>query len=302
VLLALSLFGCGSASVSPTPASPSEAPATPTVSQPATSTAIPDYVTEIRNAQYQLGATDALRVVSLKDGKFEQGTPGGADYVSVNVTDFVSAGDLNGDNKSEVVALVAENYGGSGVFTFLAVYADVNGTLAFETSALVDDRPSLKAMSVQNGEIFLDAVIHASDDPLCCPTLRINRHYRLVTGNQLDMTDYSTFTPDGRPRIITIEAPADGTEVYGSLQMRGRVSIAPFENNLAYRVYDTGGVELGSGSITVTATDLGGPGTFNQVVALGNILSGALVRVEVQDISAKDGSLLAMDSVELVVK
>jgi hypothetical protein len=32
------------------------------------------------------------------------------------------------------------------------------------------------------------------------------------------------------------------------------------------------------------------------------VLSGAVIRLEVQDISAADGSLLAMDSVELVVK
>jgi hypothetical protein len=35
---------------------------------------------------------------------------------------------------------------------------------------------------------------------------------------------------------------------------------------------------------------------------LGNILSGAVIKLEVQDVSAADGSLFAMDSVELVVK
>jgi len=52
----------------------------------------------------------------------------------------------------------------------------------------------------------------------------------------------------------------------------------------------------------VNAAELGGPGTFNAIVELGNILSGSVVRVEIQDISAADGSLFAMDSVELVVK
>ena len=60
-------------------------------------TALPEYVTRIRNAQYQLGATDALRIVQLADGKFEQGVAGGADYVAVTVTDLVAAGDLNND-------------------------------------------------------------------------------------------------------------------------------------------------------------------------------------------------------------
>ena len=84
------------------------------------------------------------------------------------------------DGKDEVAALVSENYGGTGVFVFLAVYADVNGTLTFQTSTMVDDRPQLNALSIENGEIFLDAVIHGPDEPMCCPTLRTTRHYRLV--------------------------------------------------------------------------------------------------------------------------
>jgi hypothetical protein len=168
---------------------------------------------------------------------------------------------------------------------------------------MVDDRPKLNALSVEeNGEIFLDAVIHSAEDPFCCPTLRMTRHYRLVTANHLDMTDYSTFTPDGKPRTITITTPTNDAESYSSVQFKGSVSIAPFENNLTYRIYDLVGVELSVGSITVTAPELGGPGTFDSIISLGNTLSGSVVRVEIQDISAADGSLFAMDSVELVVK
>jgi hypothetical protein len=167
---------------------------------------------------------------------------------------------------------------------------------------MVDDRPMLNALSIENGEIFLDAVIHSTEDPFCCPTWRTTRHYRLVTDNYLEMTDYTTFTPDGRPRTITITTPVNGTESYSSIQFKGSVAIAPFENNLTYKIYDLVGVELSIGSITVTAAELGGPGTFDSIIELGNILSGSVVRVEIQDISAADGSLFAMDSVELVVK
>jgi hypothetical protein len=130
----------------------------------------------------------------------------------------------------------------------------------------------------------------------------MTRHYQLVAPKQLDMTDYTTFTPAGEPRTITIESPENGTQVYRSVQVKGRVAVAPFENNLAYRIYDMGGVELASGSVHVSASELGGPGTFSSVISLGNILSGALIRFEIQDINVADGSLFAMDSVELVVK
>jgi hypothetical protein len=306
-LLAISLIGCRPATQSPTAApvisSPAGIEATFTPEIP---TAVSDHAALIRKEQYQLGLPDSLQVVQLTDGKFEQGTSGSADYIAVSVTDFVTVGDLNADGVDEFAALVSENYGGTGVFVFLAVYTEVNGTPTFFTSTIVDDRPQLNALSIEDSEIFLDATIHGVDEqgnpePMCCPMLRTARHYRLVN-DQLDMSDYTTFTPDGRPRTITISSPASGTEVFSSVQMRGSVAIAPFENNLTYSIKDVGGVELSRGAISVAAADPGAPGTFNATIPLGNILSSVVITIEVQDISAADGSLLAMDSVELVVK
>ena len=293
----LMLASCRSfASNSPTPNSAIEE-----TSLPETSTPAPDYVARLRNAEYQLGFVDGLRVVQLTDGKFEQGTPAGEDFVSVVMTDFTARGDLNGDGVDEYVTLIAENYGGSGVFVFLTVFSDVNGQPVYQTSAWVDDRPQVSDLSIDNGEIFLDVTIHGTDEPMCCPTLHTARHYQLIN-NQLDMVDYVTFTPEGRPRTIAIESPVNGSEVFKSVQIKGSVAIAPFENTLIYRIFDVGGVELAVGSITVSASDLGAPGTFDENILLGNILSGAVIRIEVQDVSAQDGSLFAMDSVELVVK
>ena len=86
------------------------------------------------------------------------------------------------------------------------------------------------------------------------------------------------------------------------MRIKGNVTIAPFENNLSYHIFDVGGVELSTGAVTITAKTPGGPGTFDSVIDLGGILTGAVIRIEVQDVSADDGSLLSMDSVELVVK
>src|SRR5215207_2810422 len=307
LLCAIFLSGCSSLSASPTLDTVTSSPAVTEATlatkspTPAAPTDAPDYVEKIRNAEYQLSLTDSRQIVQLVDGKYEMGAPGGADFVSVAITPFVARGDLTGDGENEYAALVAENYGGSGTFVFLAVFADVDGTPVFQTSTLVDDRPLLNQLSIEDNEIFLDALIHGFEEPMCCPTLRTTRHFRFIE-RQLDMTEYTTFTPDARPRTITITAPASGTETYSSIQVRGDVTIAPFENNLVYRIYDVSGIELSVGAISVTAADLGALGTFDTIISIGNALSGAVIRLEVQDISAADGSLLAMDSVELVVK
>jgi hypothetical protein len=210
-------------------------------------------------------------------------------------------GDIDGDGLNEAAAMVSENYGGTGVFVFLALYAERAGKPVFLTSVFLDDRPVLSDLRFETDGIFVSATTHGAEDPFCCPTLRNERHYKLIN-NQLELTDYTTFTPDGRPRSIVIEAPVQGAEVFSSVQIRGSVAIAPFENNLAYRIYDVGGVELSAGAVSVTAPDPGAPGTFETMINIGGLLSGSLIRLELQDVSAADGSLLAMDSVELVVK
>ncbi len=150
-------------------------------------------------------------------------------------------------------------------------------------------------------EVYLDAIIHGIEDPGCCPAFPTTRRYALVN-NQLRLTNYTTATPDGTKRIIEITSPVNGTESTGSVQVSGTVSIAPFENNLSYFIYDEVGNQLAAGPVTVTAPDLGAPGTFNESIALAGIPAGTTIYLEIQDVSAADGSLLALDAVKLLVK
>jgi hypothetical protein len=46
----------------------------------------------------------------------------------------------------------------------------------------VDDRPLIHSLSITDGEITLVATIHATEDPMCCPTMRVSKVYRLVGG------------------------------------------------------------------------------------------------------------------------
>lgn len=302
----LSLWAC-SVLVTPIADQAAPEPATPTTAfpTPVQPTPLPDMPGispgQVRNSEYQLGFLDQIRRVRLTDGRYEQGSPGEAEFVSVFVTDFIARGDLNGDGEDEAVAIVAENYGGSGTFVFLAVYQYLNEEAVFLASIFLDDRPLINSLAVEKGEIFVDAVIHSADDPMCCPTLPTNRHYRL-NGLNLILIDYSTMTPSGELRQITIEAPVDTAQVSGIIRLLGNITVMPFENNLVYRVYDLGGVELSAGPIPVESTGPGAPGKFEKAVDLGNILTNTTVRLAVEDRSAADDSLLAMDSIFLQIR
>lgn len=86
-----------------------------------------------------------------------------------------------------------------------------------------------------------------------------------------------------------------------SVQLTGSVSIAPFENSLSYFVYDEAGVQLLAGAVNVTSPDFGAPGTFNQTIDLSSLPTGVFY-LEIEDQSAADGAVLALESVKIFVK
>jgi len=277
-------------------ASVQEAIFTPTVSAPGLT------VEQLKNAQYQLGARDDHAIVQLTDGIYQEGTGATTlDYAYIALTDFVAMGDLSGDGVDEAAAIFFENYGGTGNFSFLAIYKNVNGLPVFLTSTFIDDRPIINSIKIENGEVYLDAIIHGHEDPGCCPQLPTTRRYALVN-NQLRLTNYSSTTPVDTTRVVEITSPANLTETTDSLQVNGTVSIAPFENTLTYSIFNEAGDELGAGPVTVIAPDLGAPGIFNEVISLADIPLGTTIYLDIKDLSAADGSILALDSIKLLVK
>jgi hypothetical protein len=305
VLLAVILIGCRPATPTPMAAPVTEVSPLPGGLATVVPTQTPPLVgitpKQVKNSLYELGATSTPRTVQLVDGSFTEGQPGDTEYLKVDVSDFIALGDLTADGINEAAVIVSEYHGGSGVFVFLAVYSEQGGEPVFTTSVFVDDRPKVGGLEIKDNEIRLAATVHRLDEAMCCPTLETIRHYRLIN-DQLDMTDFATLTPTGQPRIISIDSPPYGMAVSSSVQVKGKVAVAPFENNLNYVIKDAGNVELSRGAVTVASDGLGGPGTFEVTIPLSDILSGAVISIEIQDVSVADGSLQGMDSVRLVVK
>lgn len=97
---------------------------------------------------------------------------------------------------------------------------------------------------------------------------------------------------------LVLERPASGSTVFGTLELRGRISSLPFEKNLTYRLYDRSGAVVGDGYITVQG-QYGGPGTFAKSIDLREIDVRGLIRVEIRNESPVDGALIVSTSVEV---
>ncbi len=107
-----------------------------------------------------------------------------------------------------------------------------------------------------------------------------------------------TATPASPTRSITLEAPIGGALVSSPVEVRGRVSVSPFESTLRGRVYNAQGQVVGEGAIQVAA-EMGQPGAFAGSIVFDSGAGGP-GKVEVADISPKDGAVLA-SAVQTVV-
>lgn len=120
--------------------------------------------------------------VTLVDGVWE-GEPyvsGGASRPSVVLVDgFHLVGDLSGDGSPEALVLLAENSGGSGTRSHLAVLGwGAEGAENLATS-LVGDRVQIRSAWISHGRIEFDVVQAGPGDAACCPSQKARRTWSL---------------------------------------------------------------------------------------------------------------------------
>ncbi|MCX6025193.1 MAG: hypothetical protein NTY23_02860 [Chloroflexi bacterium] len=115
-----------------------------------------------------------------------------------------------------------------------------------------------------------------------------------------------TVPPESRPsaqvlesRSIHIDSPARYSVAPPTFEVRGRVSLSPFENTLGYHVFGADGRLLNAGSLMVQA-ELGQPGTFASPIAAPASYRGP-VRLLIFEGSAADGLILASATLDLFV-
>jgi hypothetical protein len=289
----------GSPSPTAVPVQPSNTPQPQATSTPlATPTVLPVLSeTILKNQTYVLPQSG--KTVTLVDGKFQSGS--GADSITAVLLPQMAFGDLNGDGIEDAAVLIGENMGGSGVFVSLIVFLNQNGQPVQGASVLVDDRPKVNSLAIRNGEIIVEATIHGANDVMALPTLSVVENYQLLPGG-LTLARFVSKTPGGAERAIIIKDPLSGSDVNASVQVRGSMPIGPLENNLRLRVYDLDGNVLLEGPFGVSAPDMGAPATFDNLVDISSVSPGTKVRLELAELSMKDGSILSLDSVILTRK
>ena len=171
-----------------------------------------------------------------------------------------------------------------------------NGEAHQTGEAQLGDRPQVKSVDISQGVVHLDMDVVGPGDASCCPSLPEKQNYWLF-GTKLTLMRLTTTVSDTE-RVITINEPSHWSTVNNPFTISGSVSVLPFENTLGYRLLLTDGTKVNEGSLMVTPTT-GTAGTFTKDFDLSSAGITDWIIVQLFDVSAADGSTIALNSVIL---
>lgn len=109
------------------------------------------------------------------------------------------------------------------------------------------------------------------------------------------LENFELTDPTATQQTITIEAPSAGNTLTNPFELRGSTSQYPFQGQLVYRVLDEQGNQVGRGPFAVVG-QLGSASTF-AVAATYLVPEDGPGTIEVAEVSAADGTIIAIDSV-----
>lgn len=274
-----------------TPPVPSDTPLTPVITDtPIVPPPPPGGLTldMLRNGTYHTPYFD--RTVTLVDGSYTDGT------FNVHMLNVYAFGDINGDAKDDAAIILVENDGGSGSFESVIAVTNQGGAPHQTSFAELGDRVVINSIDISSAVIHLDMVAFGPSDPLCCPTQPQKQNYWLI-GNNLWLMRVNT-TIGGKERVISIDSPANWATVSNPFTVSGSLTVLPFENTLAYKIYLIDGTVVNQSSFTVSPSG-GTGGTFTHDFNLSAAGITDWVIIQFIDTSAADGSTIALGSVIL---
>jgi hypothetical protein len=97
---------------------------------------------------------------------------------------------ISGAGAHDYAVLLAESSGGSGSFIYLALLRLQGGELVNHATTLLGDRVDVTSLTIVDGEIRASMLIHGTDDPVCCPSVRAQRSWQLIGDEISEVTEF----------------------------------------------------------------------------------------------------------------
>lgn len=119
--------------------------------------------------------------VTLTRGEFRApAAAGSASAVTVKLSDKRAFGTLDGKQAGAVI--VTTSLGGTGTFYELALLGQADKGWVNTDTVLLGDRVNLHSIAIKNGQIAVAMTTHGPNDPMCCPTVMVTKHWSVQDG------------------------------------------------------------------------------------------------------------------------
>ena len=126
-------------------------------------------------------------VVTLTHGEYRApAAPGSASEVIAKLSPKRAFGSMNGREFGAVV--ITTSMGGTGTFYELALLTKQASGWVNTDTVLLGDRIDLHSLTIDNSQIVVSMTTQGPKDPMCCPTLSVQRRFA-VRDNRLVPTD-----------------------------------------------------------------------------------------------------------------
>jgi heat shock protein HslJ len=174
----------------------------------------------LKNAEYH-SEWPADGVAQLTDGEYRKPTvEGSATELVIRLVNVIF-GDLDGDGVEDAAVILVADPGGSGTFYDLAAVINRDGNPEHVATTFLGDRADIQAFSVESGQVVVDMITHGPDDPMCCPTQRVEQTYELQ-GDELMQTS---------SQVIS-SGKTEGSDIFGTVWRWERFDDTADQNNI----------------------------------------------------------------------
>jgi hypothetical protein len=137
------------------------------------------------NLAYPIEAVSS-GIAQLTNGAFEEpAAPGSAAMTRIQLGPAQAFGDINGDGAEDAAVTLVVDSGGSGTFTYLALVLNQDGALRVLPAAFIGDRVVVRSLSIQPGQVVVDLLTRAADEPMSVEPTDQQRLVFNLSGGQL---------------------------------------------------------------------------------------------------------------------
>ena len=131
---------------------------------------------ELLGAEYPTDLVASGRI-RLENGMFRAAAEeGGGEEVGAQLVEPVAFGTL-GDGRAAAAVVLVMAGGGSGTFSWLYLAAREGAGARVLADAFLGDRVELSGLRLVGDTVLVELVTQGPEDPLCCPTMVVERAY-----------------------------------------------------------------------------------------------------------------------------